>query len=424
MLLNQGLVISETGFMGRGFIKRAVITIFLAALVAVGLAQRGVEAKGEYNCKRTESFSSFLRKFKQHAAQNGISRRTLSATLDGLRYDPKVLSRDRRQGVFSFSFLKFSSRMISSHRLAKGRRELARRKRMFRRIEQKYGVPGPVLVAFWGLETDFGAFMGKSDSIRSIATLAWDCRRPELFRKNLLAALKIVENGDLRHSEMRGPWAGELGHTQFLPEHYLEYGVDFDGDGHRNLIRSVPDAMASTANYLKHIGWKSGQPWIEEVRVPASMPWEQADKTIKHSLAQWSKWGVRSASGRPLRDNGLKASLILPMGRNGPAFLGYDNFFKVYQEWNHSAVYSTTAAYFATRLAGKRKVSPGRKKVVPLTGAQTKQLQRLLRARGFDVGKIDGIIGAGTRTAVKAMQKKYGMPADSYPTLALLRRLR
>ncbi len=408
----------------RDGIKRAVLTVAVAGIFAVGFGEREASAKGDYNCKRTESFSSFLRKFRRHAAQNGISRRTLSATLDGLRHDPKVLSRDRRQGVFSFSFLKFSGRMISGHRLAKGRRELARRKRLFRRIEQKYGVPGPVLVAFWGLETDFGAFMGKSDSIRSIATLAWDCRRPELFRRNLLAALRLIENGDLRHSEMRGPWAGELGHTQFLPEHYVEYGVDFDGDGRRNLIRSVPDAMASTANYLKHIGWQSGQPWIQEVRVPASMPWGQSDKTIMHSLAQWSKWGVRSASGRPLRDNGLKASLILPMGRNGSAFLGYDNFFKVYQEWNHSAVYATTAAYFATRLAGKRKVSPGRGKVVPLTGAQTKQLQRLLRSRGFDVGKIDGIIGAGTRTAVKAMQKKYGMPADSYPTMALLRRLR
>ncbi len=396
----------------------------MVALAMIALLPNQVAAKGSYNCKRTESFSSFLQGFKQYAARNGISRRTLSRTLGGLRYDPKVLSRDRKQGVFSFSFLKFSDRMISSHRLVKGRRELARRKHMFRRIERQYGVPGPVLVAFWGLETDFGAFMGKSNSIRSIATLAWDCRRPELFKRNLLAALKLVEHGDLQPSEMIGPWAGELGHTQFLPEHYVEYGVDFDGDGHRNLIRSVPDAMASTANYLRHIGWKRGEPWIEEVRVPRSMPWDQADKNIKHSLSQWAKWGVRQSNGRPLRDNGLKASLILPMGRNGPAFLGYDNFFKVYQEWNHSAVYSTTAAYFATRLAGKRKVSRGRKQVVALTGAQTKQLQRKLARQGFDVGKIDGIIGAGTRKAVRATQKKYGMPADGYPTLALLNRLR
>lgn len=295
---------------------------------------------------------------------------------------------------------------------------------MFQRIERKYGVPGPVLVAFWGLETDFGAFMGKSNSIRSIATLAWDCRRPELFRRNLMATLQLVQSGDLRPEQMIGPWAGELGHTQFLPEHYVEHAVDFDGDGRRDLIRSVPDAMASTANYLKHIGWKSGQPWLQEVRVPVSMPWDQADKNIKHSRAQWAKWGVRNAKGGSLKADGLKASLILPMGRNGPAFLGFDNFFNVYQEWNHSAVYSTTAAYFATRLAGKGKVYRGRRKIVPLSASETKSLQRLLRKQGFDVGKIDGIIGAGTRSAVKAMQKKFGMPADSYPTHALLRKMR
>ncbi len=417
MLRNKSVLLN-------GSVVKLVSASSLAIVLSMSLFSVQVKASGSYNCKRTESFSSFLKGFKAEARQKGISQRTIKRTLQGLRYDPKVLSKDRRQGVFSFSFLKFSGRMVSSYRLAKGRRELSRRRKMFRRIERKYGVPGPVLVAFWGLETDFGAFMGKSNSIRSIATLAWDCRRPELFRRNLMATLKLVQNGDLRPSEMIGPWAGELGHTQFLPEHYVEYGVDFDGDGRRNLIRSVPDAMASTANYLKHIGWKAGEPWIEEVRVPASMPWDQADKTIKHSRAQWAKWGVRGARGQRLKADGLQASLILPMGRNGPAFLGYDNFFKVYQEWNHSAVYSTTAAYFATRLSGKGKVHPGRKRVTPLTARQTKNLQRLLQRRGFDVGKIDGIIGAGTRSAVKAMQKKYGLPADSYPTLGLLNKLR
>jgi hypothetical protein len=213
-----------------------------------------------------------------------------------------------------------------------------------------------------------------------------------------------------------------MGQVQFLAERYLNYGVDFDGDGRINMMTSAADALASAANYLKAIGWRAGEPWLQEVRLTGDLPWEQADLTIKLPLSQWAAWGVTLADGRPLPAKGPSASLHLPMGRNGPAFLAYPNF-DAYLEWNNSLVYSTTAAYFATRLAGAPKVTRGSNDDL-LTPAEVKELQQLLKARGYDVGKVDGIIGSSTRAAVKDVQLKLGLPADSYPSKQLLAKLR
>ena len=375
-------------------------------------------------CKpKKQGFQSWLNQFKKQAASEGISRQIVSRSLYGITFAPDVVKRDRRQGVFSQSFDKFAGRMISKHRLRKGYQLLKRHKSTFSRIEKKYGVPGPVLVAFWGLETDFGTFLGDMPTLRSLATLAYDCRRSELFRDQLIAALKIIERGDLRKEDMLGPWAGELGQMQFLPTHYIEYGVDFDNDGKVNLISSVPDVLASSANYISSLGWKRGQPWLEEVRLPKKFQWEQADLTIEHSRSQWAKWGVRKANGRKFKSDALKASLILPMGRFGPAFLVYHNFKDIYLEWNKSLLYSTTAAHLATRLQGARAFRKPASKVKHLSLKQIKTLQYLLKRKGYDVGKVDGIIGLGTRKSVKDIQLKLGLPADSYPTEELLNRL-
>jgi lytic murein transglycosylase len=280
-----------------------------------------------------------------------------------------------------------------------------------------------VIVAVWGLESDFGANTGKEPVLRAIATLAYDCRRSEMFRGQLFDALRIVEKGDLTPPEMIGSWAGELGQTQMMPTEYFRHAVDYDGDGKRNLLRSVPDVLASTANYLVSLGWKRGEPWLAEVRVPAAMPWEQADISIQHPHAQWARWGVTSADGKPLPNDNRPASLILPMGRLGPAFLAYDNF-QIYLKWNQSLVYSTTAAYYATRLAGAPAVHKGRGAPPSLTAAQLTELQRQLARHGYDVGEIDGKLGLATRRAVRQAQLKLGLPADSYPTAELLAKLR
>jgi lytic murein transglycosylase len=280
-----------------------------------------------------------------------------------------------------------------------------------------------VLAAFWGLETDFGANPGNTPTLTALATLAFDCRRPEKFRPQLIAALRLAEAGDLPLEQMRGAWAGEIGQTQFMPGDYLERGVDFDGDGRRDLRNSAADALASTANFLAQEGWKAGEPWIEEVRVPVEMPWQEADLAVHHPRSQWAKWGVTNADGSPLAADTTSASLLLPMGRNGPAFLAYDNF-RVFIAWNESLVYSTTAAYYATRLAGALPVYRGNGEVASLPVKRIFELQKNLVSRGYNVGKIDGKIGAATRAAVKDMQLKLGLPADSYPTVEFLEALR
>ena len=368
-------------------------------------------------------FGRWLQGFKQEAVGQGISARTVNSALDGLSYDPATIAKDRGQGVFAQSFLQFSGRMVSSNRLQVGAQLLKKYANVFAKIQQQYGVPGPVLVAFWGLETDFGKVMGNMETMRSLATLSFDCRRPEEFQEQLLYALRVIERGDLSPHEMRGPAHGEVGQFQFQPKNYYEHAVDFDGDGRRDLIRSAPDSLASAANYLQSIGWRPNQPWLEQVRVPADLPWDQADVTIKNPRSFWAQHGVTYLNGQPIPADNTPVGLVLPMGRNGPAFLAYPNF-DIYLEWNKSLIYSTTAAYYATRLAGAPALARGNGPVQSLSLAETKELQQRLAKLGFDVGKIDGVVGAASRNAIRAMQVKYGLPADGYPSAALLGRLR
>jgi lytic murein transglycosylase len=374
-------------------------------------------------CHGGASFDRWLAAFKQEAAAQGISRATLAAAEPYLTFDPGIVRKDRGQGVFQQTFLEFAGRMSDTHRVPNGLAKIKANAALLARVEQEFGVPGPVVVAFWGLETDFGINSGTLPVLRSLVTLAYDCRRPEMFREELMYGLRILERGDMTAAQMQGAWAGEIGQTQFSPSAYFKYAVDYDGDGRRDLIRSAPDVVASTANLLAKEGWQRGQPWLHEVRVPANLPWEQADVSIKHPRSQWARWGVRMADDRPLPNDGLPASLVLPMGRFGPAFLAYKNF-DVFLEWNASLVYATTAAYHATRLAGAPKVGRGSGAPPSLSAQQITELQRLLAQEGHQVGKIDGKIGLGTRAAVRAAQVKLGLPADSYPTAELISRLR
>jgi lytic murein transglycosylase len=369
------------------------------------------------------AFEPWLAAFRQEAAAAGISQRTLAAAQPYLVYDQSIVNKDRGQGVFAQSFLQFSDRMAAGYRIQKGNALIKQHAATFARIEKEYGVPAAVIVAFWGLETDFGANIGNLPTIRSVLSLAYDCRRSDLFRTQLLAALKIVERGDLRPEEMVGPWAGELGQFQFLPSHYLEYAVDFDGNGRRDLLHSATDALGSAGHFMAELGWKRGQPWLQEVRVPAQLPWDQADLSIQHPRSKWAQWGVTFADGRALPNDALPASLLLPMGRLGPAFLAYDNF-QVYLKWNQSLVYSTTSAYLANRINGAPPVHRGAAAIPTLSAQQVFELQKLLTARGYDIGKVDGKLGLGTRAAVKQVQMKLGVPADSYPTAELIERLR
>jgi lytic murein transglycosylase len=392
----------------------------MAGAVLAALAGPAVAAPA---CKSTGNFERWLEDFKREAAAQGISRQAVAAALDGVTFDPSVIRRDRGQGVFQQSFLQFSERMTNINRYQNGLAQMKKHAALFAKIEKETGIPPAVVAALWGLESDYGAYKGGIfPIIRAVATLAYDCRRSEFFRKQLFDAVRIVDRGDLRAPEMIGNWAGELGPTQFTPSDYYKHGLDFDGDGRVDMIRSLPDALASAANLMKSFGWQRGQPWLQEVRVPAQMPWQEAGLDTQHPRSQWVKWGVTAAHGNLPADN-LPASLVLPMGRNGPAFLAYPNF-KAYTEWNAAIVYATTAAYFATRLAGAPKVSPGNAPVQVLTTPQVQDLQRLLIQQRLLTGDPDGRLGSQTRVAVKKAQLKVGLPADSYPSVELIERLR
>jgi lytic murein transglycosylase len=392
------------------------VLLFASTLAAVNTAHAAPP------CRTSGSYDAWLAAFEREAAAQGISQRAIAAAAPSLTYDQHIVNIDRGQRVFTQTFLEFSGRMAAAYRIQRGQALIKANAPTFARIEQQYGVPAAVIVSFWGLESDFGANMGNYHSLSAIASLAYDCRRSERFRAQLFDALRLIDRGDLAPEEMIGSWAGELGQTQMMPSEYFKFAVDYDGSGKRDLIRSVPDVLASTANYLLGLGWKRGEPWLSEVRVPANLAWDQADLSIALPRSKWAAFGVTFADGRPLPGDNLPASLLLPMGRFGPAFLVYPNF-QVYLQWNNSLVYSATAAYLATRIAGAAALHPGTPPAA-LPFNDVKDIQTMLVRAGYDVGTVDGFLGLKTRQAVKAMQVKYGLPADSYPTAELLARMR
>jgi lytic murein transglycosylase len=375
-------------------------------------------------CHNGLSFDRFLAELKQKAVAGGVSQHAIAEASPGLVYDQGIVNRDRGQRVFGQVFTEFAGRMAAPYRMQQGQERIRTYQAAFARAEKEYGVPPAVIAAFWGLESDFGANMGNLPTLRSLVSLAYDCRRSEMFEGETIAALKIIDRGDLEPDEMVGSWAGELGQTQFLPTHYFNYAVDYDGDGRRNLLSSPADVIGSTANYIANgLKWRRGEPWLQEVRVPQSLPWDQADLTIQLPRSKWAAFGVSYADGKALPNDEMPASLLLPMGRNGPAFLAYANF-AAYTEWNNSLIYSTTAGYLAGRIAGAAAMRRPATPVAQLPFNELRELQQLLVRAGFNVGKVDGVMGQQSRSAVKAMQIKFGLPADSWPTAELLAKMR
>jgi lytic murein transglycosylase len=292
--------------------------------------------RGGAACHNGMTFDRFLADLKQQAVAAGVSQRALAEASPGLVYDQGIVNRDRGQRVVGQVFTEFAARMAATYRMQQGQAKIKTHAAAFARAEKEYGVPPAVIAAFWGLESDFGANMGSLPTLRSLVSLAYDCRRSQMFEKETIAALKIIDRGDLSPSEMIGSWAGELGQTQFLPTHYFNYAVDYDGDGHRNLLRSPDDVIGSTANYIANgLKWRRGEPWLQEVRVPQNLPsgfsWDQADLTIQHPRSKWTQFGVTYPDGKPLPNDNLAASLLLPMGRMGPAISGLSEFRGLYR---------------------------------------------------------------------------------------------
>ena len=387
-------------------------------LAAASLVILGTTVSAKPSCGG--SFSSFLVGVKKEAVAKGHTPASVDNFLRSAAIDQRVLSRDRAQGMFKLTFAQFAQRVISQNRMDHGAKNRKKYAKTFARVQQTYGVDPAVMLAFWALETDYGAFQGDFNTLNALITLSHDCRRPALFRPQIFAALALYERGDFSPTKTTGAWAGEIGMVQMMPEDILHRGVDGDGDGQVRLKTSAPDALMTGASLLRDLGWRKNESWLVEVSVPKNLDWTKTGLDKSMRVSKWASAGVKARNGK-LPVGGLQASLLLPQGRKGPAFLAMPNF-KVYFKWNKSFVYVTTAAYFATRLAGAPRFNPGNPDPV-LSDGQMKSLQKKLQARGHDVGKIDGILGAKTRAAVQAEQKRLGFPADAWPTAELLGKL-
>jgi lytic murein transglycosylase len=360
-------------------------------------------------------FGDFLQAMEAEAVAAGTPVDKAAEFFAGARMDEKVLKADRSQGVFRKTFLDFSQSLISKQRLSTARSKSEALNDIFTRAETEYGVSRGILLAFWAFETDFGQVQGDFNTRNALLTLAHDCRRPELFQPQVLAAAQLhaMNEFDL---DTTGAWAGEIGMVQMLPKDILERGVDGDGDGLILLKTSEADAILSGARMLQHHGWQPGQPWLSEVTLPEDFDWSLTGLETQKPVEDWAALSVTPRAGTLA--SGLPASILLPQGRKGPAFVVYPNY-RVLFEWNKSFIYVTTAAYFATRIEGAEPYLAGDPDPA-LDLESMKSLQDRLSTLGHDVGEIDGILGAGTRAAVQKEQVRLGLPADGWPTQALL----
>ncbi|QJF53008.1 lytic murein transglycosylase [Roseobacter ponti] len=369
-------------------------------------------------------FDRWVTGFKSRARAQGISAGTLDAAFRDVSYDADVIRRDRNQSEFTKTIWDYLGSAASATRIANGRIALKNHNSTLTAIEKRYGVEKEVVVAVWGLESAYGTFRGKNDVVTSLATLSFDGRRGAFFEEQLIAALKILQNGDTSPRNMTGSWAGAMGHTQFIPTSYLSYAVDFDGDGRRDIWADNPvDALASTAAYLKKSGWTKGQPWGVEVQIPKGFDYTLADRKIKKSPGQWARLGVVDMNGRAVPDHG-RASVLLPAGAQGAAFLIFDNF-KAIEAYNSADAYVIGVGHLSDRIRGGSEIRaswPTDDRA--LTRAEREEMQRRLTGKGFSTQGIDGRIGPKTIDAVRSYQRAQGLVPDGYASLTLLKRLR
>ena len=400
-----------------------VLSLLSAALIGIAVVPASAADADKVAPPPASVFNAWIDEFKAKARKRGISAATLEKTLGDATYVPRVIELDRRQPEFSMTFWQYLGKTISEKRIQRGRKLLRTHADLLSKIEAKYGVPPRFLVAFWGLESNFGDYTGSFPLVDSLATLAFDPRRSKFFSEQLLAALEIIDRGDIP-ADVKASWAGAMGNTQFIPTTYRAYAIDFDGDGRRDLWRSLPDVFASSAHYLSQSGWRREETWGREVRLPKSFDFALSGLGNKLKLKEWQAMGVRRADGRDLPSADFDASLVLPAGADGPAFLVYNNY-RTILIWNRSILYALAVGHLADRLVEKPAlVAKKPKNDRALSRADVREIQRLLTQKGFDSGGQDGIAGSKTRQAIKAYQARKGLPPDGHPDARLLDHLR
>ncbi|OGB10606.1 MAG: murein transglycosylase [Burkholderiales bacterium RIFCSPLOWO2_12_FULL_64_33] len=370
----------------------------------------------------TAGFAAWRDAFSAQALQAGIQPRTVREVLGQAQWQPRVVELDRAQPEFTRTPWAYLDSAVSPQRIAQGQAKLAEHSAALEAAAARYGVPATVITAIWGMESNYGSNFGTFRTVDALSTLAYEGRRRAWAQAELLAALRIVDQGDIAADRMLGSWAGAMGHTQFLPSVFLAYAVDADGDGHRDIWGSIPDVTASTAHFLARSGWQAGEPWGVEVQLPASFDHARADPSVRQTTAQWDAEGVRGIDGQALPTL-ASASIVTPAGARGPAFLVGGNF-RVILRYNNSVNYALGVALLARQIGGGGPVvAAWPRDLAPLSRQQLQELQEALNRKGFAAGTPDGVMGPATRAGLRDYQRSIGVVADGYPTVELLERL-
>ncbi|AEA96626.1 lytic murein transglycosylase [Alteromonas mediterranea] len=366
-----------------------------------------------------EHFSSCTAALADRAKQEGVSQQIIDEIFPHLVHQDRVIELDRSQPEFVQTFPGYFSKRVTDWRTEKGKAMYAKHEKLLHKLSDKYGVPPHYLLAFWGLETNFGSYKGKMPVLDSLATLACDKRRSKYFTQEFLVAVKLMQREKLKKDNMVGSWAGAMGHTQFMPSAYTHYAIDGDGDGQVNLWESEEDALSSAANFLASLGWERSFRWGREVKLPEGFNYQESGYKNRKPLSEWHEQGVKKADGSPLGEGETTAYVIVPAGHNGPAFIAYKNF-RVIMRWNNSEFYAIAVGVLADRIAG----ASGIKATLPDLPAYNRKdiiaLQSKLNDLGFDVGKPDGIIGPATREGIRNYQISNNMIADGFPGLEVM----
>ena len=380
----------------------------LTSMANIAVAQESQELTAE-------TFPQCIERLQQQARNAGVSENTTVDILGQVKPLPKILGYDRSQPEFVQTFTGYFSKRVNDWRINKGREKLAEHREFLSKLTQKYGVPAHYLIAFWGLETNFGGYKGKIPTIPALTTLACDQRRSVYFSAELIQALLLLERENLDQKDMIGSWAGAMGHTQFMPTAYMKYARDGDDDGKIDLWNNELDALASAAHFLQNLGWKTGFKWGREVLLPEDFNYQLAGKSHPQTLSFWSQQKVTQVSGKTLGESDLKAAVVIPAGHTGPAFIVYPNF-EVILRWNNSEYYGIAVGNLADRINGQGTLSKPLPELPNYTIVEMQQFQEKLNQLGFDVGEADGILGPATRKGVRAFQLSVGLITDGYPS--------
>lgn len=403
--------------------QKNILLKHLSLLFIVLLFNVNVLAEQNDNSVQSETFLQWKRDFHQIARKKGISDSFLKRIVPKLQYLSHVLDSDQKQSEFLLTFWDYTDRTLTQKRIQDGIKMSKKYKTLSKNTAEKYGVPAEFLLAFWGLETNYGTFKGEIDTLNALATLAYDKRRRSFFTNELITLLKLIEKGET--TRFKGSWAGAFGNFQFMPTTYAAYAVDADSDGRRDVIYSLHDAFASAGNYLSKMGWNNQYGWGYEVQITKPLNWKSIPENNKMTVAEWEKRGVLPAceEKRPVSEQNLTAKLVLPTGIDGPAFLTYSNY-DLIMRWNNSTLYALTVGALSDRISGKSTQFCTSRKDVKISRDDMKFIQTRLIEHKLYAGTVDGILGKNTRNAIRLYQQKNGLDVDGYPSAQLIQLLK